>query len=113
MDVLILEILSIHLKVGDVLELALIDKKFATEQMIEIPIACKLVKKDAIVVHFHHHELDLDFNTVDIHSKNDHRYLTIHSLEIVDPEKGYLVINEEDGAVRYQVAWKKISTTYE
>lgn len=113
MDVQILEVLSIQLKVGDVLELTLVDEEFAPEQMIEIPIACKLVKPDAILLHFHPHELELDLNTIDIHSKKDQRYLTVRSLEIVDTEKGFLATEDESGTARYHVMWKKIANTYD
>ncbi|ABW32317.1 hypothetical protein [Acaryochloris marina] len=109
MDVQLLEVLSIQLNVGDILEIAFTGEEFASEQMIEIPIACKLVKKDTLLLYFHPHELDLDLNTLDIHSKKDQRYLTVHSLEIVDAEKGYLATYEEEEFVRYQVMWKKIA----
>lgn len=111
MDVQPLELLSTQLKVGDVLELTFTGEEFASEQRIEIPIACKLVKKDAILLHLHPHELDLDLKTLDIHSKKDQRYLTVHSLEIVGTEKGYLATYEEEEFVRYQVTWKKIAST--
>ena len=110
MDVQLLEVLSIQLKIGDVLELVFTGEEFASEQMIEIPIACKLFKKDTLLLYFHPHELDLDLNTLDIHSKKKQRCLTIHSLEIVDAKKGYLATYEEEEFVRYQVAWR--STAY-
>ncbi|QUY44809.1 hypothetical protein [Acaryochloris marina] len=103
-----LEPLSNQLKVGDVLELTLIDENCTPKQKVEIPIACKHVTKSHIFLDFLPHTLSVNFEKSESELNNDWLDLTIDHMDIFDPEKAYIAACDKGRSWSNQlVMWKK------
>lgn len=102
-----LEPLSHQLKVGDILELTLIDEHCIPRQKVEIPIACKHVTKSHIFLDFCPQSLSLSKHE----NRSDHTCLdiTIDHMDIFDPEKAYVATCDKNRSWKNQlVKWKKL-----
>lgn len=106
-----LDSLSQQLKVGDVLELTILDADFASGQTIEIPIACKHVTKHHLFLHFHQHTLKFDLAEMDEQENDKGLEVMIDHIDIIDTEKAYLSTFDEEMSWSHQlVTWKKIAS---
>lgn len=102
-----LEPLSHQLKVGDVLELTLIDENCTPKQKVEIPIACKHVTKSHIFLDFCPQTLSLPKR--EDWSNHDSPDITIDHMDIFDPEKAYVATCDKNRSWKNQlVKWKKL-----
>lgn len=102
-----LEPLSHYLKVGDILELTLIDDNCTSKQKVEIPIAGKHVTKSHIFLDFCPQSLSLSKHE----NRSDHTCLDIiiDHMDIFDSEKAYVATCDQNRAWRNQlVKWKKL-----
>ncbi|WP_041661550.1 hypothetical protein [Acaryochloris marina] len=104
-----LEPISHQLRVGDTLELTLIDEHCKPMQRFEVPIACKHVTKSHIFLDFRPHTLSVDFAKSGGEPNDDWLDLTIDHMDIFDPEKAYVAACDKGRSWSNQlVTWKKI-----
>ncbi|WP_299408212.1 hypothetical protein [Acaryochloris sp. IP29b_bin.148] len=104
-----LEPLSHQLKVGDILELTLIDEHCKPKQRVEIPIACKHVTKSHIFLDFCPQTLTLP--KCEDRSSHDSLDITIDHMDIFDPEKAYVATYSKNKSWKNQlVRWKKLAS---
>ncbi|UJB72650.1 hypothetical protein HRE53_27910 (plasmid) [Acaryochloris sp. 'Moss Beach'] len=107
-----LDALSQQLKVGDVVEISIIDRDFFPGQTIEIPIACKHLTKYNLFLYFHPHRLNLEFIGIGDDTDNEWLALVIDHLEIADFRRGYIATYDEEKSWSNQlVAWEKIGSS--
>lgn len=106
-----LEPLSNQLKVGDILELTLIDENCTPKQRVEIPIASKHVTKSHIFLDFCPQPLSLNLTESEDEPNHDWLDLIIDHMDIFDPEKAYIATFDKERAWSNQlVMWKKIGS---
>lgn len=103
-----LEPLSHQLKVGDILELTLINEHCTSRQKVEIPIACKHVTQSHIFLDFCPQTLSLPKH--EKQSNHDSLDITIDHMDIFDREKAYVATCDKNRSWQNQlVRWKKLS----
>lgn len=104
-----LEPISHQLKVGDILELILIDERFTAKPIVEIPINSKHVTKSHIFLDFQPQTLSLSLPKPESKSKHNSLDITIDHMDIFDPEKAYVATYDQLRSWRNQlVRWKKL-----
>lgn len=107
-----LDALSQQLKVGDVIEISIIDRDFFPGQTVEIPIACKHLTKYTLFLYFHPHRLNLEYIGSGDDTDNEWLPLVIDHLEINDFRRGYIATYDEEKSWSNQlVAWEKIDSS--
>lgn len=103
-----LERLSNQLKVGDILELTLLDERFTPQPKVEIPITSKHVTKSHIFLDFCPQTLSLPKH--EDWSIHDSRDITIDHMDIFDPREAYVATCDHNRSWQSQlVRWKKLS----
>lgn len=104
-----LDSLTQQLKVGDVIEISIIDRDFFPGQTIELPIACKHLTRYNLFLYFHPHRLNLEFIGIGEDTDNEWLALVIDHLETTDLRRGYIATYDEEQCWSNQlVAWRKI-----
>lgn len=114
MDAQTLKSQARRLKVGDVLEITLLEdvlgENFEPGVSFEIPIACKLITKDAIELFFYHHEFRLNVEP----DREEPGFISEVVLDClaftnIGP---VLRLKVDGGATDHRVSWKKIASAH-